>query len=339
MLVIADIDSFRTECNNTGLYFTAYRYQSKDQTGPLWTDFFYADFDANDLLTNDRIQGEHIWLTIRKDVRLVLSALNVLCGIPMQMPELYFSGKKGISLQVPAVVFGITPHEHLNIIFKNIIVDLKKYTHHNTLDTQIYDRIRLWRTPNSIHEDSGLYKIPITFEELNSLSLTHIKQLARGPRQVTRIQPYPITRAIHYYQDYVSNLDLTPKNNRPPKPIKDIPPCITYLMNNNTSQGQRNNTVAALANFYHQAGKSENETKEILNEWNQTFCSPPLPGNELVTTIVSAYRSAKTWGCNSFGLLSKCQPKECKLKKKPISIVPRVPSRNGGSIRARGLRH
>ena len=53
---IADIDNFIKEHNNHGIYLTAYRYQSKEQTGLLWSDFFYADFDAIDLVTNDIVE-------------------------------------------------------------------------------------------------------------------------------------------------------------------------------------------------------------------------------------------------------------------------------------------
>jgi len=227
------------------------------------------------------------------------------------------------------------------MVYKDMILELAKYIHHNTLDTQIYDRVRLWRIPNSIHEGSGLYKIPITIDELNNLSLEEIKEMAQKPRTVKRMQPYAIQRAVSKYQQVQGNLIINPEIKKPRNPIKETPPCIVFLLEEGTCiQGNRNNTAAALASFFRQAGKDEKETLETLNAWNQERCNPPLPGKELITTIISAFRSPKTWGCNSFASLSVCSADNCKLRKTLPQNKPATINANGGPKRGtRGLRH
>jgi hypothetical protein len=63
-------------------------------------------------------------------------------------------------------------------------------------DTAIYDRTRLWRSPNTINGKGNLYKIPLTHDELMNLPLDQIKKLACRPRTVAYAAPEPIPALV-----------------------------------------------------------------------------------------------------------------------------------------------
>ena len=84
-----------------------------------------------------------------------------------------------------------------NCIYKYIANFAKGFTPNKTVDTQIYDNKRLFRIPNTRHEKSGLYKIPITLNELQTLSIDQIREMAVKQRvielQKEFLEPYVIT--------------------------------------------------------------------------------------------------------------------------------------------------
>lgn len=92
-------------------------------------------------------------------------------GVPKEKINLYFSGNKGFHVDV-AIKESLTRQEFVNIVF-NLASDLK------TFDVRINDEARIIRAPFSRHPVSKLHKIPITFEELESLNIDAIKEFAK----------------------------------------------------------------------------------------------------------------------------------------------------------------
>jgi len=50
-----------------------------------------------------------------------------------------------------------------------------------SIDSGVYDKVRLFRAPNSRHPKTGLHKRRLTFDELMRLSADRIRQLAAAP--------------------------------------------------------------------------------------------------------------------------------------------------------------
>lgn len=86
----------------------------------------------------------------------------------------YFTGGKGFSIEVETNEY-ITPDK-----FKAITLDLASDL--STFDTVVADPNRIVRIANTRHQNSGLYKIPLTPEELTTLTIPEIKLLAKNPR-------------------------------------------------------------------------------------------------------------------------------------------------------------
>lgn len=118
-------------------------------------------FDFDDSKCVDNAQKD----TIEVYNRLIKS------GVPEQNIQLFFSGQKGFHVNVH-LTDSLTRQEFVNIVF-GLASDLK------TFDVRINDEARIIRSPFSMHQSSGLYKIPIHFEELEKLSIPVFKEFAK----------------------------------------------------------------------------------------------------------------------------------------------------------------
>ena len=89
-----------------------------------------------------------------------------------------FSGNKGFSVVVNHDK-ELTPKQHKDIA-KALAGDLK------TWDTKVYNASRVFRLDNTKHNISGLYKTPLTLEQLQELDIDEIKELAKkGNKNIT----------------------------------------------------------------------------------------------------------------------------------------------------------
>ena len=303
------IDNFIRSRNAYSVFCSAYCYRSEPiDKSDLYGDL-YLDFDN---LNN--------FEQVRQDALTALSYLKIVYHITEEQVKIYFSGNKGVHLIVPAKILGIEPMPLLNGVFKTIALSVRTFTPNKTIDTQIYDNKRLFRIPNTIHEKSGLYKIPITPNELRNLSETDIRNLSKSPREiqyqmivgVNHIAEQQFKRAVNEF--YL--LDKQAKKDKRYKSKYDFtPPCIQHLLTNGAIEGQRNISIACLTGFYKNSGKSLNETIELISEWNQNNIKP-TGEQEMRKTIHSIFNGQKTFGCSTLQLLSVCEPNHCKLSKR-----------------------
>jgi len=134
----------------------------------------------------------------------VVNRLNTLYGIPPEDLFIYYSGNKGFHVYLCDRLLGIQ-----NQYFDEIGAKCKSFISENFadiphIDTVIYEDHRLIRIPNSKHSKTCLYKIEITFQELNS-DLTGILEKAKEPRSLNRIKVYSdIVRNDRLHDDFMS---------------------------------------------------------------------------------------------------------------------------------------
>ncbi|MEO2090692.1 MAG: DNA primase [Gemmataceae bacterium] len=94
-------------------------------------------------------------------------------------PLYFFSGAKGFHVGLP-----LTHQPEPAVNFHRVCRKLAEGIAGQVgvpIDTAIYDRVRLFRSPNSRHATSGLYKRRLTHDELMGLSADRIRELAREP--------------------------------------------------------------------------------------------------------------------------------------------------------------
>lgn len=310
MMEIHQLQDYRKKNNNTGLYLSAYVYDNLDvKEANLYADF-YLDFDAEDDFEK-----------AREDAIASVSYLKqkFTYNIPEGMIRIYFSGKKGIHLVVPGLVFGVEPDKHLNEYFKVMAQGVAEQTEHKTLDLKIYDRRRLFRMTNSIHADTGLYKIPITYFELVMLSVEEIKELATEPRAIQYAPPIESARARMEYHNNIEKwsnrfghkFDASKKFAS--KPLDFTPACVQELIDAGPQKGQRNESAAALTSFWKKQGCTEQRVWEYLVRWNDES----MEEWELKQTMQSVYHGEYEYGCSTLETLATCIGDKCPLFRKP----------------------
>jgi len=160
---------------NKDYYVSLYTYNDKhkevlEKTGSLAgiedtvTNRLFFDFDDKANIENAKND------TVTTANRLLER------GIDENAINVYFTGGKGFSIEV-AIDEYITP-ARFGAIIDSVSSDLA------TFDTVVREANRIVRIPNTKHNSSGLYKIPLTPEELVNLSVEEIKALATKPRLI-----------------------------------------------------------------------------------------------------------------------------------------------------------
>jgi hypothetical protein len=314
LLEIDDLLNFRQRYNNTGIFMSAYSYSESNQKEALLLGDLYFDFDQDEL-------DEEAFNKMKQDVSNCVYCLKTNYSIPEEAIDLFFSGNKGIHLIVKKEWIGIEPHFNLNQIFRNIAEEINGSSLHKMMDLKVYDRRRLWRIPNSKHNKSGLYKIPITLDEFRTLCLEGIRELAQNPRVLlNKPEPSLISQANFRWK---KKMDQVPEKPKPKAPrnynnnveLKVVPPCIDEIINGKVVKGQRNNTAMVLASFFFQSGIQKADCYGRIDEWNTKRCEEPLPQSEIDMVIEHVYSEGYSFGCQGARTLSTCNIRKCPFRK------------------------
>lgn len=94
---------------------------------------------------------------------------------------IFYSGSKGFHIGVPMALCGSPA---ASVSFHRVARRFAEATAGRfklTIDTGVYDRVRLFRAPNSRHPNTGRYKRRLTFDELMALRLDVILRMADAP--------------------------------------------------------------------------------------------------------------------------------------------------------------
>ncbi len=283
-------DIFRMEKKNVGVYRSAFSYNLTDPYESDVFGSFYMDFDkAGDIQA------------AREDALFVIwkMQLRTSFNLPAEAFRIYFSGKKGFHVVIPWKYMGVFPSPFLHEYYRLIAEDLRSGDSElDTLDMSVYEKRRLFRLENSQHQETGLYKIPLTLGQLSSLSVEQIERLAKQnflikyPKPI--MQPKAHDKFMEYIKRYEEGLE---RKYRPyhPEPLGYVPESIQDLMDNGPIEGQRNNTMAVLTAFWRDEGLEYNEVYDTIKGWAYPDLSGPnrISESEIKATVRSLYYSNK----------------------------------------------
>ena len=298
------------------VYTTVYTYETKDQNTSNFIGPLYLDLDIDDIENN--------FNKIKQDLALVLRRLKSLFYLKDTDIELYFSGSKGFHVLISHKIFGLEPSRDLNKQYKKIATDIKTYTVNKSVDTKIYDNKRLFRLVNTINTKTGLYKVPITYNQVKNMNTyEELKVYASSPKIKKPFIAKYNEKAKIAFDNLLERIDNEEKakiNTKLAKELihkKELLPCVQYILKNGCVKGNRNNTTVALANSLFQIGKDFDEVLEIITYWNSEKNDEPLDSNEIRVTVNSALNNAnqnRFYGCNVFKDLDVCI-KNCPIHK------------------------
>ena len=316
-------DAFKAIYQKTGgtdMYYCTYLFDNPDRTdGTKYISPLYFDIDG-DIKTDESFEKLRF---------AVLSLITVLCmDLRMEAKEfkIYFSGSKGFHVFVGARVLGIQPYEKLNLIYKAFVQHVaSKVEHGELIDTKIYDCKRLIRVPNSINGKTGFYKIPVTYEELRTLTRHDLLDKARLPRKDWVASNELNQHAAARFREYIAKFCRAPRKHKKrqiPTDKKKLPPCMRPLLSEQVARGGRNSYLAMLASILIQNGYAGDPAMEVLHAWNDNN-DEPLGDEEVRATYESMERLAREgrgYGCSSIREKNVFPPRQvcpkCKIFQK-----------------------
>lgn len=223
------------------------------------TDKIWFDFDSENNIP------------LAFDDAKVLYKRLVEHGFKDENIQISFSGNKGVGFIV-VLDDQLTLAEVRSICF-TLAQDL------NTFDTSMYDHQRIFRLLFTKNEKSGLYKIPLTSDELLNYNIADIKNSAKD------VSGYSFNDVISFYQKAVPSNKIIALKNKAPKETKKkeskvsikmtenldlsnkptfLTNCRWYLQNGFFEEGNRSKILLCLASTYKNLGYTEELVYRML---------------------------------------------------------------------------
>jgi hypothetical protein len=144
--------------------------------GSVWAKELIIDFDIEEADKQEEIK------LLLDNLRNLLKHMESEYSLDLRYIRINFSGHKGFHIRIPTALFGgFIPSKDLPSQIKSLVKELLGGM---KFDPKIYSHIFYIRYVNSRNSKSGLCAIPLTAEEIFTLSIEEIKSLANEPREI-----------------------------------------------------------------------------------------------------------------------------------------------------------
>lgn len=180
----------------------------------------------------------------RREGKIILYRL-VKAGVKEEDIQLYFSGSKGFHVIVELDRW-FSPEEAKAAAFS--------FSGGVKLDLSLYDNSQLLRVAGTRHPKTGLYKIPLTMEQFQNLSMQEIRSLAESVENIGEFNwgvshlndecfiPQVVEKEV---KSVIFSLENKPKF---------LTNCRWFLQNGHFKEGDRNSALLCLAATYKNLG-------------------------------------------------------------------------------------
>lgn len=293
--------SSQSECYTTIARFTEdyLNFRNEQGTvegyqGPCHIDTLWFDVDDENL-ENSLVGAFNLIMTLESSF-----------GVARADMRLYFSGKKGFHLGIPTTLFGAVPSPQLPRALKFIAKRIADQTG-ITIDESIYRTNSLLRLPNTVNAKSGAFKIPLSLEGLEDLTIDRIIEMAQKTR------PHPPAqgtgafnpRLAKFYEHGLAEalkvgtqkpLELTVLNSRESEMPRFDKVCM-FRMLKGVPSGHRNEVCLRLADHFRKKGLPLAVTAAALLQWNR-LNEAPLDEIDVQDVVNRVYDSDYDFGCN-----------------------------------------
>jgi len=258
--------------------------------GLAWTDRVRIDVDNGD---------PGLALALAREIVAVLMG----SGIPREAVFVAFSGSKGFHVEVSAGWFGgfepaVDLHEREKRLVRALLAGLAGG---DAFDPRVYDKTRLWRTPNSVNSKSGLRKVPVTVAELDALGIEQIRSLAASPRGLVLpvVAPVPTPALVAAWEatteatlrrGHHAHRALAGRTHgRSPGSLSGHSgPVDPDTVLRGVPEGGRNDALFRYACRLRAQRRSRAEA-DILVRAAARACAPPFPDAEALAVVTSAW--------------------------------------------------
>ncbi len=224
-------------------------------------------------------------------------------GVDESCYQIYFSGT-GYHIFIDNNVFGFEPSVDLPRIVGLTLqaVDLID-------DPAAIRGSQIIRLEHSLNEKSGLFKIPLTYEEATTLTAEQIQELAKEQRLdfVYELKDGKFQLEKYVVLDQIDDAEVVMQKESNFNSRYAV--CIQTLWNMGPTEGQRNNTVLRIASHFKRQGIPEDAAWASLCHWNRkSKCS--LDEKVIASKVASVYHSPYRYGCSD-DLLKKYCHRSC----------------------------
>lgn len=190
---IFDIDKYRKQYNNNGLYTSVWHFNSEDLAKAVRLGSLYFDLDNED--------PEKAY----QECKTLHSYLKQY--IPSNALLVYFTGKKGFHIECEAIALGINPSNSLPNIFRYIANKIKDKLKIESIDFSVYDPRRMWRLAGSMHQETKLYKNLIPEEILYS-DLNTIRTYCSEPKENLVADQEFNLKANEWFREFTYDMEM-----------------------------------------------------------------------------------------------------------------------------------
>lgn len=273
----------------------------------------------------------------RKELFEVLRMLEAN-GVKPESILICFSGNKGFHLYVPTAYFTPEPCETFAyrirwMVQENLAKELKTKEvpiPDESMDWQVFQPLVVLRAMNSKHEKSGLYKIPITYDDVVHMTFEEIRERAKKPvvgfkhpdwknitvsTELTKLWGLSLEAAkqraaseaankgfvaegrIHFEADR----ELKIKGQVPQRPL-----CVLKLLQSDVGKGNRNQAMLIIASDLKRQGYTPDKVMDMMRPWLKLQKGSHHTEQILHNQIEYVFREEFNWGCNHPLVMANC---------------------------------
>jgi hypothetical protein len=244
-----------------------------EKSGQYYTPWIIWDIDREG--SNGSPEPERALGDTREFVQKLLSY-----GVSEAAIRVVFSSRKGFHVYLDSRTIGLHPSEQLHD-------EVKRFAQRMLLDCDgsLYSKRHVIGVPNSMHRTTKLYYIPLTQEELFSMTISQMRAHARRPHEfeprAEEMQPIPALVVIFQEKEERRSGYASLKT------IKENLEAGHYAWKG-VGRGQRDKAVFELAQRYRRLGLTIEEAYILVLNANDRN-EPPLPRDTVRKKVNSAY--------------------------------------------------
>ena len=269
--------------DDTALEYVKDKGSLKNFFGVRYIDKIPVDIDKQD-------RSDERTLDILRGIILELEDAEIDCG----SFQAYFSGS-GYHLILSGELFNFQPGNDLPFIVKQTMKKLIP-----DIDSSIYMRTGIYRLQHTPNQKTGLYKIPLTRNEVMNKNPEEIFELAKTPRMD---YPYIVLSGNGEFEDkIVKEVPDVQVFNKISEPNKIIP-CVQSMLNQGAREGSRHITAMRIISHFKRHGIPSHYAKVCMLHWN----NKSMPEQQIMEMVENVYNRNYKYGCQDSVMLKHCK--------------------------------
>lgn len=254
---LEDYYSFQNKFRDCNLYTSVYGMTEPANYKTAVVDRIFFEFDGDGGL-NDELLA---------DFRRLLEYCHGETDI---RPQVFFSGNRGFHVVIAIEPVALSnPHKCVQKLVENI----KSLSGCRYIDLNANNGMaQMRRIPNSQHQKTGLYAVPIDPDMLYFLSPNGVREYAREPKEWIPAQPSKdVVKALHMIDEKIEKWKLYEMLKEPPPPVEcNLDDCTAAgEALEGVKFGNRDNALVGLIVYFRKKGLSKEQAYQQLLEWNK----------------------------------------------------------------------